>query len=142
MDDPLVAHTLELLGPLGHVRSRRMFGGHGFYIDELFVALIADEQLYLKADAQTKDAFVAAGSRPFVYGGGAKPVTMSYWAAPDEALESPPAMAPWARLAIAAALRARQTLSKPRGVRPPGAASRAAAPTGAAPAAKPPRSQR
>lgn len=142
MTDPLVAHTLELLAPLGAVRARRMFGGHGFYVDELFVALIADGRLYLKADAQTRDEFEAAGSRPFVYEGGARPVTMSYWAAPDEAIESPAAMAPWARLAIAAALRARQPVSKPGRDRPPGAASRAARPTGAAPAARRARSTR
>lgn len=124
----LVEHTLELLAPLGAVRARRMFGGHGFYIDELFVALIAGERLYLKADAQTEADFAAAGSVPFVYAGGAKPITMSYWAAPPEALESPAAMAPWAQRAIAAALRAR-ALSKPRTARGragPGAAPRPA----------------
>lgn len=124
----LVEHTLELLAPLGAVRAKRMFGGHGFYIDELFVALIAYERLYLKADAQTAGDFAAAGSAPFVYDGGAKPITMSYWAAPPEALESPAAMAPWAQRAIAAALRAR-ALSKPRKARgrSPGAAPRRAA---------------
>jgi DNA transformation protein len=142
MAEPLVAHTLELLAPQGAVRTRRMFVGHGFYVDELFVALIAYGRLYLKADAQTQGEFEAAGSRPFVYEGGARPVTMSYWTAPDEALESPGAMAPWARLAIAAALRARQPVSKPGRDRPPGAASRAARPTGAAPAARRPRSRR
>jgi DNA transformation protein len=131
MADPLVAHTLELLAPLGAVRARRMFGGHGFYLDELFVALIADGRLYLKADAQTADEFSAAGSRPFVYTGGAQPVTMSYWSAPDEALESPAAMAPWARRAVAAALRAR-ALSTPRKARRPGAAA-AATPDAAPP---------
>ena len=33
-------------------RSRRMFGGHGLYVDDLFVGLIAFERLYLKVDAQ------------------------------------------------------------------------------------------
>lgn len=146
MADPLAAHTLELLAPLGAVRSRRMFGGYGFYVDELFVALIAYGRLYLKTDAQTQGEFEVAGSRPFVYEGGARPVTMSYWAAPDEALESPAAMAPWARLAIAAALRARKPVSKPVSKpgrdRPRGAASRGARPTGAARAATRRRSPR
>lgn len=133
----LVEHTLELLAPLGAVRAKRMFGGHGFYIDELFIALIAGERLYLKADAETKADFAAAGSTPFVYDGGAKPITMSYCAAPPEALESPAAMAPWAQRAIAAALRAR-TLAKPRKAklskprRAPGRSSLAAGPKPAA----------
>ena len=32
-------------------RARRMFGGHGSVVDGLFVALIAFDRLYLKADA-------------------------------------------------------------------------------------------
>jgi DNA transformation protein len=102
-----VAHCTELLGSSGSVRSRRMFGGHGFYVDELFVALIAYERLYLKADAQTRAAFEAAGCAPFVYDGAGKSVTVGYFSAPEEAMESPLLMHPWARRALAAALRAR-----------------------------------
>jgi DNA transformation protein and related proteins len=102
-----VAHCLELLGSVGPARSRRMFGGHGFYIDDLFIALIAYERLYLKVDAETRAAFEAAGCKPFVYDGAGKSVTMGYFSAPEEAMESPPLMQPWARLALAAALRAR-----------------------------------
>ncbi|MDP3821087.1 MAG: TfoX/Sxy family protein [Burkholderiales bacterium] len=102
-----VAHCLELLGSVGPARSRRMFGGHGFYVDDLFIALIAYERLYLKVDASTRAAFEAAGCQPFVYDGAGKSVTMAYFTAPEEAMESPPLMQPWARLALAAALRAR-----------------------------------
>ncbi len=130
----MVDHCLELLAPLGAVRARRMFGGHGLYIDDLFVALIAFERLYLKVDAQTQPAFVEASCEPFVYtapprtpqgdvrppegergglgrpgaaSGRGKPITMSYWTVPAEAMESPALMQPWARHAMAAALRAR-----------------------------------
>jgi DNA transformation protein len=127
----LVEHTLELFAPLGTARAKRMFGGWGFYVDDLFIALVAFNRLYLKADADTEGAFRATGSGPFVYDGGAKPITMSYWTAPPEALESPAAMAPWAQRAIAAALRAR-ALSKPRKAAAkrsiPGAAPKRAAP--------------
>ena len=102
-----VAHCLELLGSVGAARSRRMFGGHGIYVDELFVGLIAFERLYLKADASTRASFKAAGCQPFVYDGAGKSVTMGYFSAPEEAMESSPPMQPWARLALAAALRAR-----------------------------------
>lgn len=50
MSHALVDHCLELLAPLGAVRARRMFGGYGLYVDDLFVALIAVDRLYLKAD--------------------------------------------------------------------------------------------
>jgi DNA transformation protein len=112
-----VAHCMELLGSVGAVRSRRMFGGHGFYVDDLFIALIADERLYLKADALTRPTFEAAGSTPFIYDAAGKAMTSKgYFSAPEEAMESPPLMQPWARLALAAALRARA--AKPVAARP------------------------
>ena len=91
-----------------------MFGGHGLYIDELFVAIIAFDQLWLKVDALTRPRFEAAGCRPFVYDGKGKAVTMSYFTVPDEAIESIHAMGPWARLALEAALRARAAKAAPK----------------------------
>jgi DNA transformation protein len=103
----LVNHCLELLAPLGAVRARRMFGGHGLYCDDLFFALIASDRLYLKADAQSQPAFKSAGSEPFAYEARGRFTATSYWAVPAEAMESAAQMQPWARLALAAALRAR-----------------------------------
>jgi len=111
--DEFAAYCVELLAGLGAARAKRMFGGHGLYVDELIVGIAASGELYLKADAQTQPQFEAAGCHPFVYGASTKAVAMSYWSAPDEAIESPAAMLPWARLAQAAALRARGL--KPRG---------------------------
>lgn len=107
MTAAMVEHCLELLAPLGAVRARRMFGGHGLYCDELFFALIADDKLYLKVDDDARPAFLAAGCEPFVYEAKGKPMTMSYWTVPADAMESPALMRPWARHALAAALRAR-----------------------------------
>lgn len=111
---PFVAHCLELLAPLGAVRARRMFGGHGLYVDALFIALVVDERLYLKADADARPMFERAGCTPFAYSrrDGAA-VTLGYWSAPDEALDSPQGMAPWGRLALAAALRAQVVKRSP-----------------------------
>jgi DNA transformation protein len=112
----LVRHCCELFAPLGAVRTRRMFGGHGFYVDDLFMALIAGERLYLKVDAQTRPLFEAAGCEPFVYDAAGKSVSLGYFSAPEEAMESPPLMQPWARHALSAALRARA--AKPRAATP------------------------
>jgi DNA transformation protein and related proteins len=121
---PFVAHCIELLETLGPVRARRMFGGWGFYVDDCMLALIAFERLYLKVNAGTQPRFAAAGCEQFVYHGKGQPVTMSYWTAPADALESPALMLPWARLALQAALAAR-------------AAAAPATPTRPRPAAKP-----
>lgn len=110
-DAALLIHCEELLAPLGPVRSRRMFGGHGLYVDGLFIALIAAGELYLKADASSRARFEAAGCAPFCYekrGRDGQPLQtrVSYYRPPEEAMESPALMLPWARLALEAALRA------------------------------------
>jgi DNA transformation protein len=128
--EELVRHSLELLQPLGSVRSRRMFGGHGLYVDDLFIALIAYDTLFLKTDAHTRPAFEAAGCEPFVYeAAGNRQVSVSYFTVPPDAMESPALMQPWARMALDAALRARAAK------RP--AARRKAAPTGSGQGASP-----
>jgi DNA transformation protein and related proteins len=103
---PFVAHCLELLGAIGSTRSKRMFGGWGLYVDGLFIALIAFDKLFLKVDDQSRPQFERAGCSPFVFEGQGRTVTMSYWTAPDEALDSPALMQPWARMAMRAALQA------------------------------------
>lgn len=105
----LVAHAGELFAPLGAIRIKAMFGGWGFYCDEIFFAIVADETLYLKADAESAARFSAAGGEPFRYSRkDGRTETMNYWTVPGEALESPAEMLPWGRLALAAALRGRK----------------------------------
>src|SRR5213595_2302738 len=116
--DEFAAYCVELLGSLGGARSRRMFGGHGIYVDDLFVAIIVGERLYLKADDESRGKFEAAGCEPVVYDAKGKRMSMSYYSAPDEAVE--------------AALRARTTKAPPK-ARRPAAAKKV---RGAVPAAK------
>ncbi|MBT9491461.1 MAG: TfoX/Sxy family protein [Paucibacter sp.] len=108
----LLQHSLELLAPLGALRSRRMFGGFGIYVDELFIAIIAFDQLFLKVDEQTRPLFEAAGCAPFQYEREGQVMRLGYFAAPEDAMESPMLMADWGRLAIAAALRTRSAAKK------------------------------
>jgi DNA transformation protein and related proteins len=106
--DAFAGYCAELLSGLGAVRVRRMFGGHGLYVDDLFIAIVVGETLYLKADAGTLPRFEAAGCAPFTYTAkGNKRVSLSYRAVPAEAMDSPALMRPWAALALEAALRAR-----------------------------------
>lgn len=83
-----------------------MFGGAGIYRDGLMFALISGGEIYLKADKETEERFRAAGCRPFVYSRDGKSATMSYFSAPEDALDDPTVMRDWAELAFEAALRA------------------------------------
>ena len=100
-------YVVELLAAIGRVVARRMFGGYGLYCDGVMFALIADDVLYLKADETNRLDFERAGSAPFVYDARGRRITLAYWRAPDEAMESRELATPWARRAYAAALRAR-----------------------------------
>jgi DNA transformation protein len=104
--DAFAEFVAELLGSVGTITLRRMFGGHGIYCDGLMFALIAAEVVYLKTDEQSRSRFEAAGSEPFRFTGArGRTMVTSYWRLPDEALDSPAMAAPWARLAFEAALR-------------------------------------
>ncbi|MFT3734026.1 MAG: TfoX/Sxy family protein [Rhodocyclaceae bacterium] len=104
-----LAWCAELLAPLGSITHKRMFSGAGLYSDGIIVAIIIDEQLFLKTDADNVAKFEAAGSSPFTYTTKTgKETRTSYWRAPDEAMDSPALMHPWARSALAASLRAAQ----------------------------------
>lgn len=100
----------EVFADLGAIRARRMFGGYGIYCNDRMFGLVADDVLYLKTDAQSVDAFVARGLEPFVYIKDGKPMTMSYFTAPEEIFDDPVEAKRWGRMACDAALRS----GKPR----------------------------
>jgi DNA transformation protein len=88
------------------IRHRSMFGGVGIYAGELFFALIAEDTLYFKVDDSNRSAFEARGLSPFrPYGPSGE--TMQYYEIPEDLLEDPEALRPWAEAAIAVAHRKR-----------------------------------
>lgn len=111
-----VGFVVESLQPLGQVSARRMFGGHGIFMDGLMFGLIVRDQLYLKVDDGNRAAYDAEGLQPFTYSGKGKRIEMAYREAPSESFDNPEILCDWGREAYAAALRAdaRKTRRKPR----------------------------
>ena len=105
MSDDFVDYVMELFGPFGTVGARRMFGGHGVYLDGLMFAIISEDTLYLKADEMNRIEFEQAGCEIFGYARKGRRATLNFFRAPADAMESPELMLPWARSAYAAALR-------------------------------------
>jgi len=93
---------LERVLPAG-LRSRSMFGGVGLYAGERFFALLADDALYLKADALSRAEFEAAGMSPFVPFQEGR--AMNYYEVSAELLENPETLTPWVERALGAAER-------------------------------------
>jgi DNA transformation protein len=105
MPDEFIDYVMELLGPFGTVRTRAMFGGYGVYLDGLMFAIVSEDTLYLKADEMNRVEFEHAGCERFGYARKGSRTTLNFFRAPDDAMDSPGQMLPWARTAYAAALR-------------------------------------
>lgn len=100
-----ISYLMELLVPFGNVRTRRMFGGHGIFKDELMFGLIADETLYLKTNNENRADYEARGLERFVYYKRGKPMYLSYYEAMENALDNSGDMLAWAGKSFAAAIR-------------------------------------
>ena len=100
------AYVVDLMQPVGPVYSKRMFGGFGVFLEGLMFGLISDNVLYLKADAENRNEFEEQDLAPLTYNKQGKDMKLSYYQAPEEALEDGEVMTDWAGRAYAAALRA------------------------------------
>jgi DNA transformation protein len=101
-----LAYVLDQLQQLGEVSSRRMFGGAGLYCGEFFFGIIADDTLYLRADAENRADYTARDAAPFRPYPDRPQLSMSYFAAPAEVLDDARQLTEWARRSVAVAQRA------------------------------------
>ncbi len=83
-----------------------MFGGAGVYAEGVMFALLADGEIYLKADAALAARLAAEGATAFVYEKGGRSVAMGYWRLPEAALDDADIAAAWASAALVVARRA------------------------------------
>jgi len=96
----------ELLAPFGQVATRRMFSAYGLYLDGLFVGIVWQDVLYLKATGEGQAACEAAGLSAF------RPsprASLRFYAPPPEALDDPDALRPWVEIARESARNAGRT---------------------------------
>lgn len=89
-------YVMEKLSPIGDVKSRAMFGGHGIFNEGLMFALIAEDSLYFKVNDSNRDMYQSARSKPFPHG-------ISYWEIPSDVLEDDTKLHQWANISIAIA---------------------------------------
>jgi DNA transformation protein len=117
------AWLLELFAPLGSVSVRRVFGFWGLYLGETMFGLVADERIYLKADAAGRALFEREGSAALSYvaQNGERHIT-SYWEIPGRLIDEPEEVIVWARQAHGVALNAptakRKQARRAQSVRP------------------------
>lgn len=100
-----VNYLHEVFEHFGAIRSRKMFGGHGIYHNDLMFGLVADDELYLKTDKDNVHFFEELGLEAFEFHSDTKVIKMSYYAAPEDIFDDPEQARYWAEVAFDAALR-------------------------------------
>jgi len=107
-----VTHLNDVFERFGPIHAKRMFGGYGVYHQDLMFALVADDVLYLKADAESSAFFDQLGLSRFEYIKDGKMTRMSYYMAPEEIFDDADVAKVWAVRAYEAALRSRKPVTK------------------------------
>lgn len=120
----------DLCRPLGGgVTWKRMFGGLCLWHEGLPFALVIDDVLWLKVDAENAPTFEARDLPRFSYTTKTGRTTvMSYARAPEEVYDDPDVFTEWARASIAAARRAEAAKPAPKAGAPRATTRRRKAP--------------
>lgn len=106
MMDGLVDWVAEAMAPVV-VTSRAMMGGRTLYGDGVVFAIVADDQLWFKADAMSDGEWDAQGAARFTYAmSDGRTGSMNYRLAPDDCYDDPDALRQWGALALEAGRRA------------------------------------
>lgn len=109
----------DFFAPFARVRAKRMFSGHGVYVDDACIALCVLGAIWIKTDSDSERAALkAAGSEAFNYQApdGRVRIMNAFWKLPDAALDDEDELRRWCRPALEAARRtaAEKALKKAR----------------------------
>lgn len=97
----------ELFGRLGPLVFKPMFSGGAVSLHGATFALILQDELWIKVDAQTDAAFAEAGSPRFSYARkDGRVIDVAYRRLPETAMDDADEALSWARLGLEAADRA------------------------------------
>ena len=103
-----VDYVSDVLEEFGPIVIRSMFGGFGIYKEGAIFGLIAENELYFKADKETAIFFEKYGSTPFTYDNGKKLVQMSYWKVLPEIFDDLDMMKLWVNMAYDVAIKSKK----------------------------------
>jgi DNA transformation protein len=105
-DEGLFAWVQEALEPVGTVTMRKMMGGATLYLDGVIFAILFEEEIWFKSDAESDAPWDAQGCDRFRFTmKDGKVESMNYRRAPSDVHDDPEAMQHWARVAVEAGLR-------------------------------------
>jgi DNA transformation protein and related proteins len=102
----------DVLSEFYPITLRSMFGGYGVYKNQLMFGLIAEDELYFKADLAAAEYFKTYQSEPFVYSAKGKTIKISYWKVPMDVIEDSCLLQQWMDIAYAASLEGANSLKQ------------------------------
>ncbi|MGF1684789.1 TfoX/Sxy family DNA transformation protein [Photobacterium minamisatsumaniensis] len=112
MDKPVLKNSLRLFSCFNNVKSRSMFGGFGIFAGETMFALVVNDKLHLRANAENEQDFKQAGLKPYIYKKRGFPVVTKHFAIPDEWWEDTTKILSQAKRSLEAAKEDKETKSK------------------------------
>jgi DNA transformation protein len=112
MKNQYAQFVLDTLKPHGPITAKPLFGGYAFYCSGIIFAIIVEDELYFKVDKATSGEFEALESKPFIYQGKAKTVTMSYMTLPESILADREQLPLWIRKACEVSMRSKKVPQK------------------------------
>jgi DNA transformation protein and related proteins len=115
--ESLFAWAEEALAPLGRVTMRKMMGGATLYLDGTVFAILDEDEIWFKSDAESDAVWDEAGCEQFSFKfKDGRTGTMNYRRGPTDVYDDPDAMRRWAGLGLEAGLRgaAKKKPRKPR----------------------------
>ncbi|KGY07071.1 TfoX/Sxy family DNA transformation protein [Vibrio sp. MarTm2] len=112
MDKPILKDSMRLFEQLGQIKSRSMFGGFGIFADETMFALVVNDKLHVRADAQLIKQCNALSLEPYVYKKRGFPVVTKYFALSDDISSDNEKTLALARQALIAAKEEKKVQSK------------------------------
>jgi DNA transformation protein len=105
MSTETIDYLLDELYALGVVSTKRMFGGHGLFLNGLMFSIVVDDVVYFKGDEQSARIYAYTGCQRFTYMRKDKPVHLNYYQAPDGSLDDSIELHHWATIAVASSER-------------------------------------
>ena len=106
-DPGLIEWIGEAMEPVGPVTKRAMMGGATLYCGGTIFAIVADDLLWFKSDAETDAIWDSADCPLFTYAfGDGRVGSMNYRRAPDDCYDDADALRRWGSLALEAGSRA------------------------------------
>ncbi len=114
VSEDLLNSILEQMSKFGPFEVKKMFGGVGFFKDDLMFGMIGSDTFRLKVDDHNKAEYEARGMKPML--SKSKGKGMPYWEVPEDIIDDMDELGRWAQKSFDAALRAKSAKkkSKPR----------------------------